>query len=57
MYVRYSILTWSIVPKEWLGLYVRTGIQQNGGIGVSLYIGKANFTFPQMLYESKYHWL
>ena len=29
--------------------------EQNGGIGVWLYIGETNFAFPRTLYESKCH--
>ena len=35
--------------------YIYTVPDQNGSIGVCLYIGKTNFAFPRMLYESKCH--
>ena len=47
MYVCYSILTWSIVPKEWLGLYVRTGIQKMVALGYLYTLGKQTSHFPK----------
>ena len=35
--------------------YIYTVPEQNGGIGVCLYIGETNFAFPQTLFESKCH--
>ena len=33
------------------------GMLQNGGIGVCLYIGEANFAFPQTLYELEHEYV